>query len=268
MSAVRLRRLQADFDKLSDYVRRHPRLKIIQTSGEPPERYQLEYRIRSLRQVNEDLVDIKSHLVEIALPRNYPRVPPQCRMLTPVFHPNIAPHAICVGDHWSAGEPLASLVARIGEMLAFQSYNVKSPLNGEAARWVEEHLDDLPLDKVSMLVEESESKPAAKPEAPAAPTTNDEDVRALDPPPVKVELPVRRPVRPAPLPNWPPTQKPVVARRDEPIEVTPEVEVVVEPQVVTLSCPGCAASYRITLRPGLRRARCKNCQTVFDLPLA
>ena len=48
----------------------------------------------------EDLVEIKSHLVEIALPRNYPRVPPQCRMLTPVFHPNIAPHAICVGDHW------------------------------------------------------------------------------------------------------------------------------------------------------------------------
>lgn len=264
MSAVRLRRLQADFDKLSDYVRRHPRLKIIQTDGEPPERYQLEYRIRSLRQVNEDLVDIKSHLVEIALPRNYPRVPPQCRMLTPVFHPNIAPHAICVGDHWSAGEPLASLVARIGEMLAFQSYNVKSPLNGEAARWVEEHLDDLPLDKVSMLVEESESKPAAPPAA----ASDDEDVRAIEPPPVKVETPVRRSVRPAPLRDWPPAQKPVVDRRDEPIEVIPEIEVVVEPRVVTLICPGCGASYRITLRLGLRRARCKNCQTVFDLPLA
>lgn len=263
MSAVRLRRLQADFDKLSDYVRRHPRLKIIQTDGEPPERYQLEYRIRSLRQVNEDLVDIKSHLVEIALPRNYPRVPPQCRMLTPVFHPNIAPHAICVGDHWSAGEPLASLVARIGEMLAFQSYNVKSPLNGEAARWVEEHLEDLPLDKVSMLVEESESKPAAKP---AAPT--DEDIRVPDPPVNVTAPPVLRPVRPAPLRDWPPAQRPAAARSDEPIEVIPESEVVVEPRVVTVICPGCEASYRITLRPGLRRARCKNCQTVFDLPTA
>ena len=105
MSNVRLRRLQADFEKLSDYVKRHPRLKIIQADGEPPERYQLEFRIRSLRQVNDDLVEVKSHMVEIALPRNYPRTPPQCRMLTPVFHPNIAPHAICVGDHWSAGEP-------------------------------------------------------------------------------------------------------------------------------------------------------------------
>ena len=59
-------------------------------------------------------------------------------MLTPIFHPNIAPHAICIGDHWSAGEPLASIMARIGEMIAYQSYNTKSPLNGEAARWVKE----------------------------------------------------------------------------------------------------------------------------------
>ena len=261
MSAMRLRRLQADFEKLSDYVRRHPRLKIIQSEGEPPERYQLEYRIRSLRQVSEELIIAKSHLVEIALPRNYPRVPPQCRMLSPVFHPNIAPHAICVGDHWSAGEPLASLVARIGEMLAYQSYNVKSPLNGEAARWVEQHLDELPLDPVSLLVEESE--------VPANTATTEEE----PPPPAKprsteVPAPVRRAVRPAPLPDWPPAQNVAASRSREPIEVVPEIEVVVEPKVVTLNCPGCASTYRITLRPGLRRARCKNCQTVFDLPAA
>ena len=71
-------------------------------------------------------------------------------MLTPVFHPNIAPHAICIGDHWSAGESLASMVARIGEMIAYQSYNTKSPLNGEAARWVEQNEAHLPLDRVKM----------------------------------------------------------------------------------------------------------------------
>jgi predicted Zn finger-like uncharacterized protein len=101
-------------------------------------------------------VDARSHIVEIHLPRNYPRTPPQCRMLSPVFHPNIAPHAICVGDHWSPGESLQSIVARIGEMLAYQSYNVKSPLNGEAARWVAQNEDRLPLDNVSLLVEERE----------------------------------------------------------------------------------------------------------------
>lgn len=157
MSTVRLRRLKADFEKLQNYVQLHPRVKMIQFDGDPPERYQIEYRIRSLRQIGSDLKEAKSHMVEIVLPRNYPRTPPQCRMLSPVFHPNIAPHAICVGDHWSAGESLQSIVIRIGEMLAYQSYNVKSPLNGDAARWVEQNAEDLPLDDVSLLVEESDS---------------------------------------------------------------------------------------------------------------
>ena len=239
MSNVRLRRLQADFEKLSDYVKRHPRLKIIQADGDPPERYQLEFRIRSLRQVHDELVEVKSHLVEIALPRNYPRTPPQCRMLSPVFHPNIAPHAICVGDHWSAGEPLASLVARIGEMLAFQSYNVKSPLNGEAARWVEQNLDRLPLDPVSLLVEEPEEhQPAAlRPDTSAQP-------RSAQPRSVVVPAPPKRPM-PA---------------GDAPHKTSASA-------VLTVSCPGCGATYRISVKPGIRRARCKNCQAVFNLPI-
>jgi ubiquitin-protein ligase len=162
MSTLRLRRLTADFEKLQDFVERHPRLKLLRASGDPPELYQLEYRIRSLRQVDDDLQFVGSHTVEIVLPRDYPRMPPQCRMLTPVFHPNIAPHAICVGDHWSAGEPIGSIVARIGEMLAYQSYNTKSPLNGEAARWVEQHLEELPLDRINMTVDDSAPVPAQR----------------------------------------------------------------------------------------------------------
>jgi len=152
MSTVRLRRLAADHAKLKDYVRLHPRIRLLQADGDPPERYQLEFRINSVRMVNDELQDVKSHLVEIVLPRNYPRTPPQCRMLSPVFHPNIAPHAICVGDHWGPGEP--PIVTRIGELLAYQVYNVKSPLNGEAARWAEKNQEKLPLDPVSLLVEE------------------------------------------------------------------------------------------------------------------
>lgn len=155
MSTVRLRRLQADHEKLLGYVRGHPRVQLVGADGDPPERYRIEFALRSLRKVNEELITVDSHLVEIYLPGSYPRLPPQCRMLTPIFHPNIAPHAICVGDHWSAGEPLWSLVSRIGEMIAYRSYNVKSPLNGEAARWVSENLGRLPLDATSLLIEEA-----------------------------------------------------------------------------------------------------------------
>ena len=115
MSAVRLRRLQSDYERVSDLISRHPRLQLLRAEGQPPEKYQIEFRVRSLRQKDGELKDVVSHVVEIMLPRDYPRTPPLCRMLTPVFHPNIAPHAICIGDHWSAGEPLSGIVARIGE---------------------------------------------------------------------------------------------------------------------------------------------------------
>jgi predicted Zn finger-like uncharacterized protein len=181
MSTVRLRRLTADHQRLSDYVRRHPRLRLIQSEGDPPERYQLEYQIKSVRMVGGELQSVQSHLVEIVLPLNYPRTPPQCRMLSPVFHPNIAPHAICVGDHWGAGESLQSIVTRIGEMLAYQSYNVKSPLNGEAARWVEENKHRLPLDGVSLLVEDGEP-PTATATVPATAAVSNGNVTPPPPP--------------------------------------------------------------------------------------
>jgi ubiquitin-protein ligase len=143
---VRLRRLKADYDRIVANLEGKTKIKLLKTSGNPPEKYQLEYLVKSLVQEGERVKERSTHLVEITLTRAYPRQAPQCRMLTPVFHPNIAPHAICVGDHWAAGETLGALVVRIGEILSFQSYNLKSPLNGEAARWVAANEDKLPLD--------------------------------------------------------------------------------------------------------------------------
>ena len=248
MSTVRLRRLTADFDKLQDYVRLHPRVKLLQFDGDPPERYQLEYRIRSLRQVGSELTQIKSHMVEIVLPRNYPRTPPQCRMLSPVFHPNIAPHAICVGDHWSAGESLQSIVVRIGEMLAYQSYNVKSPLNGEAARWVEEHADELPLDDVSLLVEEHDD-----------PDEDFHGVTGSDPiaPPV---IPQR--ISPAPQPAPASRPEPVVPPPATPVAADIPVPIAV-PERIATACTHCGTKYKVAATHRGRSVACKGCGGIF-----
>jgi ubiquitin-protein ligase len=226
MSTVRLRRLQADYEKVRDYVNRHPRLQLIQADGTPPERYQVEYRIRGLRQTADELATVKSHMVEISLPLSYPRMPPQCRMLTPIFHPNIAPQAICIGDHWSPGEPLWSIIARIGEMISFQSYNTKSPLNGEAARWVDQHLDELPLDPVSMMPDD------------AVTTT------ATVPPPIVREPPARPAPAARPSPPPPPAQ----------------------PEERHIGCPQCGATLRFKPELAGRQVRCLRCRTVFRVP--
>jgi ubiquitin-protein ligase len=146
MSNVRLRRLMADYDAVRRLVRLHPKIDVEGVSGNPPDRYLLVLHVRSLRERGGDIEPADTHRLEVTLPSGYPRDAPLFRMLTPVFHPNIAPHAVCIGDHWSAGQSLDTLVQRVGEMLAFQSYNTKSPLNGRAARWADENLDQLPLD--------------------------------------------------------------------------------------------------------------------------
>ena len=149
---ARLRRLRADYERVSAAFADHPFIKIVAVEGDPPEKYTFEIKIRGLvdGENEERPVPKTVHRAEIFLPLDYPRRPPFCRMITPVFHPNIDPQKICIGDHWSAGQSLAQMVAQIAEMICFQSYNVKSPLNARAAAWCEQNSTRLPLVDVDL----------------------------------------------------------------------------------------------------------------------
>jgi len=159
MDSVRLRRLKADHEALRRLAHLHPRIEIEGVFGNPPERYRLVLKVKSLRERGEAIEIATEHRLEVTMPRGYPRDAPMFRMLTPVFHPNIAPHAVCIGDDWTAGEPLDLLIQRVGEILAYQSYNIKSPLNGRAARWVEEHADSIPVDREEFFLDLAAAPP-------------------------------------------------------------------------------------------------------------
>src|SRR5436190_6661426 len=162
MDNVRLRRLQADYEALRRLAHLHPRIQIEGASGNPPERYRLRLQVRSLRERGDRIEIADEHRLEVTMPSGYPRDAPLFRMLTPVFHPNIAPHAVCIGDDWTAGEPIDQLVQRVGEILAYQSYNTKSPLNGRAAQWVDEHRDRLPVDPEEFFLDLSAAPPPSE----------------------------------------------------------------------------------------------------------
>jgi ubiquitin-protein ligase/DNA-directed RNA polymerase subunit RPC12/RpoP len=144
---MRIRRLMVDAEQMQQAYSGKGPIRIKAKIGDPPELYQIEYKVSGLargwfgKPKKRD-----THLVEIQLTSEYPRMAPQCKMLTKVFHPNIDETTICVGDHWTAGERLVDLVARIAEMLAYQAYNIKSPLNGEAAMWADLNSEKLPVD--------------------------------------------------------------------------------------------------------------------------
>ena len=144
---MRTRRLLADARQMAEVFAGSNVIKVRPVAGEPPEAYHVEYAVKGLeRGKNNKPVPREHHLVEIRLTSDYPRLAPQCKMLTPVFHPNIDPATICVGDHWTAGERLVDLTIRIGEMIAYQAYNIQSPLDAEAAMWADLNQPALPVD--------------------------------------------------------------------------------------------------------------------------
>ena len=150
---ARLRRLQADFGQVQALFATHPYIRLVKVEGTPPDKYTFAFNVEGLvSTAGNSFVPGAAHQAEVFLPLDYPRRPPFCRMITPVFHPNIDPQKICIGDHWSAGQSLAQMVVRIGEMICFQSYNLKSPLNAEAAAWAEQNLSRLPLQKADLSV--------------------------------------------------------------------------------------------------------------------
>lgn len=145
--SVRTRRLMADAEQMKRAFVRFDPIRIQSAQGHPPELFRIEYRIQGIESIRDgDIIPRNTHLAEIQLTSQYPMLAPRCRMLTPIYHPNIDESAICVADHWTAAERLADLVTRIGEMIAYQAYNIKSPLNGDAAMWVDLHQDQFPTD--------------------------------------------------------------------------------------------------------------------------
>jgi ubiquitin-protein ligase len=150
---ARLRRLQADYEMVQRVFAQHPYIGLAKAEGTPPEKYTFDLQVKGLAPQGEDsFAPGEKHQVEVFLPLDYPRRPPFCRMTTPVFHPNIDPQKICIGDHWSAGQSLAQMVVHIAQMICYQSYNLKSPLNATAAAWAEQNLSSLPLQPIDLSV--------------------------------------------------------------------------------------------------------------------
>ena len=136
-----------DEETLQGLLQNWPLIQITGKAGIPPEIYRFTYNLRGLYVSGSgEILERDSHVLEVNLTLGYPRRAPQCRMLTPVFHPNFDDSMVCIGDFWAASEGLDQLIIRIGRMISYQEYNTKSPLNGLAAKWAAQNSHLLPID--------------------------------------------------------------------------------------------------------------------------
>ena len=158
MPSPRTRRLLLDHQTLTSRLADWPLIQITGTAGMPPEIYRFTYSLRGLYVApSGEILERHVHVLEVNLSLGYPRRAPQCRMLTPVFHPNFDESMVCIGDFWAASEGLDDLIIRIGRMITYQEFNTKSPLNGLAAKWAAQNSSLLPIDSRNI------SPPAAQP---------------------------------------------------------------------------------------------------------
>lgn len=187
----RQRRLAADYAELAQAFDASPYVSIEVIGSLPPERYRVTYRVPGLR-VNTfgQALRVHEHTFEITLPAAYPRQQPYAVPLTPVFHPNVSAH-VCIADFWSPSQSLLDTVVQIADMIQYRLYNINSPLDAVAARWVEQNGHQIPVGRIQIrpgdpepglpaAARASTSAPppmpsTARPAAPSAATTDPGD---------------------------------------------------------------------------------------------
>ncbi|MCI5132296.1 MAG: hypothetical protein D3904_12440, partial [Candidatus Electrothrix sp. EH2] len=87
--------LAHDFEEVSKLLARYPQIHAVQTEGEPPAAYEIEYQLTGLtRQESGSIGRTTRHVLRIDLPFGYPHFPPAVKPLTPLFHPDVDPDAV------------------------------------------------------------------------------------------------------------------------------------------------------------------------------
>jgi len=139
--------LTIDFEKVQSTLEVYPGIRVIQVEGQPPDSYDIEYRLKGYVQDSDGRIQQASqHRIRVNLPFGYPHFPPTVKLLSPIFHPDIDPDAIRITVYWQQNPSLPDLILHIGEMICGNIYNLEDPFNQEAADWYAEHRDELPLD--------------------------------------------------------------------------------------------------------------------------
>ena len=154
---IRTRRLKRDYEKVVAELARSEFVEVRVVGGNPPSQYQVTYRVNGVvwDDSRSETIPVGEHIVDIHLPIGYPKQPPRCVMRSPAWHPNIGDY-VCIGDFWSAGVTLVDIIAHIGDMIQYRTYNLHSPVNKAAAQWAQRNAKSFPIGTRQILPPETD----------------------------------------------------------------------------------------------------------------
>ena len=141
-------RLRNDHNRVIDLVKRSEFVFIIDTDGDPPERYRIRFTCKGVEKLTPSNRPVyrELHEVTVYLHAEYPLKQPQLKWLTPIFHPNIhRTGAVCIGAWWPA-KTLDELLLTLGEMIQYKNFDPMDPMNSQAASWALRNKNLFPID--------------------------------------------------------------------------------------------------------------------------
>ena len=145
--AVSSSQLANEYEEIRRRFAASPYIQIAATTGTPPESYEIVYHVKGISGLTDGRpVTVDNHRVNIVLPFGYPHFPPNCKPLTPIFHPDFDPDAICIADFWNSSRSLPDLIVHIARLISYQTYSRQDVFNREALDWAKANGDLLPLD--------------------------------------------------------------------------------------------------------------------------
>ncbi|MFH0781511.1 MAG: hypothetical protein V2B20_06095 [Pseudomonadota bacterium] len=134
------------FRQLRESFLSHPAISIIPMKGDPPEQYEIIYKISGFNKSGkEDAKLATDHRIELTIPFGFPHFPPSCKPKSDIYHPDFDPAAICLGDFWQQHSQVADLIIFIGKLINGESYSTSNAFNEEAAAWYQSHSDAFPI---------------------------------------------------------------------------------------------------------------------------
>ena len=150
--AIATEQLEAINQEITQNFTDHPHITVIPVDGNPPDKYEVTYRVEGYQKTNEGEVEkTGSHTIAISIPFGYPHFPPSCKPKSPVFHPDFDPAAICIGDYWEKNRSIVDLISHIGEMITGAHYSTTNAFNEEAANWYAERFSSGEQDQDNVL---------------------------------------------------------------------------------------------------------------------
>jgi hypothetical protein len=145
--------LRAEFGKVLQRYQNHEHVSV-EPILTPPREYRVIYRLRAPVGLlpGGAVKTATHHELRIRLGEDFPRSKPELTMTTPTWHPNIAHSgAVCIGDDYYMAQTLADVIAKVGNMLQYREYDLRSPYRRDVADWVRQRDQRIdPFDDVGL----------------------------------------------------------------------------------------------------------------------